>query len=106
MASRSNFIVEQLIRVLALRFNLQKVCPITMLHIAGDQNTMTDIPSCSFGSKPKWHFQSKEALLTFFKSTFPLPTQNSWTVCQPTSVIAMRVISVLWTSPFTLDDWR
>jgi hypothetical protein len=104
MASRSSLIAEQLIRVLALRFNLQKVCPITMLHIAGDQNTMTDILSRSYGSKPKW--QSEEALLTFFNSTFPLPTQNSWTVCQPTSAIAMRVISVLRTTPFTLDDLR
>ncbi len=106
MASRSSLIVEQLIRVLALQFNLQKVCPVTMLHIAGDQNKMNDIPSRSFGSKPKWRFQSKEALLTFFNSTFPLPTQNLWTACQPTSTIAMHVISVLRTMPFTLDDWR
>jgi hypothetical protein len=77
-----------------------------MLHIAGDQNRMTDIPSRFFGSEPKWHFQSKEALLTFFNSTFPLPTQNSWTMCQFTSAIAMQVISVLRTTPFTLDDWR
>ena len=106
MASRSSLIGEQLIRVLALRFNLQKVCPITMLHITGEQNTMTGIPSRSFGSKPKWHFQSEEALLTFFNSTFLLPTQNSWTICQPTSAIAMRVISILRTMPFTLDNWR
>ncbi len=56
MASRSSLIVEQLIQVLVLRFNLQRVCPITTLHIAGDQNTMTDIPSHSFRGKPKWHF--------------------------------------------------
>ncbi len=106
MAARSSLIAEQLIQVLALQFNIQKVCPITMLHIAGDQNAMTDIPSRLFGSKPKWHFQSEEALLTFFNSTFPLPTQNWWTVCQPTSAIAIHMISVFWTMPFTLDDWR
>jgi hypothetical protein len=106
MASRSSLIAEQLIQVLALQFNIQKVCPITTLHIAGDQNAMTDILSRSFGSKPKWHFQSKKALLTFFNSTFPLPIQNLWTVCQPTSEIAMRMISVLRTMPFALDDWR
>ncbi len=55
MACRSSLVAEQLIRILALQFNLQKVCPITMLHIAGDQNLMTDIPSCSFGSEHKWH---------------------------------------------------
>jgi hypothetical protein len=36
MASRSSLIVEQLIQVLALQFNIQKVCQITMLNIAGD----------------------------------------------------------------------
>jgi hypothetical protein len=106
MACRSSLIAEQLIRVLALRFNIQKVCPITTLHIAGDQNSMTDIPSRSFGSEQKWHFKAEHDLLTFFNVNFTLPLQNSWTVCQPTSAIAMRVISVLRMTPFTLDDWR
>jgi hypothetical protein len=104
MACRSSLVAEQLIRVLALRFNLQKVCPITTLHIAGDQNSMTNIPSRLFGSEHKWHFESENDLLTFFNSNFTLPTQNSWTVCQPTSAIATRVISVLRMTPFTLDD--
>jgi len=104
MACRSSLVAEQLIRVLALRFNLQKVCPIRTLHIAGDQNSMTDIPSRSFGIQHKWHFKSEHDLLTFFNCNFMLPSQNSWTVCQPTSTIAMRVISVLWMMPFTLDD--
>jgi hypothetical protein len=106
MASRSSLVAEQLIHVLALRFNLHKVCPITTLHIAGDQNAMTDIPSRSFGSEPKWHFKMDSDLLTFFNATFPLPQKNSWTVCQPTSVIAMHVISVLRMKPFALDNWR
>ncbi len=66
---------------------------------------MTDIPSCSFGSKQRWHFKTNEDLLTFFNSKFPLPTQNYWSVCQPTSAIATRVIYVLRMMPFTLD-WR
>jgi hypothetical protein len=67
---------------------------------------MTDIPSHSFRSEQKWHFQSEHELLTFFNTTFTLPLQNSLTVCQPTSAIAMHVISVLRMMPFTLDDWR
>ena len=106
MACRSSLVAEQLIRVLALRFNIHKICPITTLHIAGDQNSMTDIPSRSFGSEQKWHFQSEHELLTFFNANFTLPLQNSWTVCQPTFAIATRVISVLRMTPFTLDDWR
>ena len=67
---------------------------------------MTDIPSRSFGSKPKWHFKNEHDLLTFFNSSFPLPNKNSWSVCQPTSKIAMRVISILRIVPFNLEDWR
>jgi hypothetical protein len=67
---------------------------------------MTDIPSRSFGSKGKWHFKTEAALLTFFNKTFPLPNQNSWNVCQPTYAIVTRVISILRTVPFRLDDWR
>jgi hypothetical protein len=103
---RSSLVAEQLIWVLALHFNLQCVCPITTLHICGDQNYMTNIPSHSFGSKPKWHFKSEENLLIFFNVNFPLPNQNLWTVCQPTSAIATCMISVLWMTPFSLEDWR
>jgi hypothetical protein len=106
MACRSSLIAEQLIRVLALRMNAQQSCPLTTLHIAGDQNTMTDIPSRSFGSNKKWHFKTKNNLLIFFNSSFPLPLQNSWSLCQPTSKIAMRVISILRIVPFKLEDWR
>ena len=88
MASRASLVMEQLIRILTLRLNANKACPITTLHIAGDQNAMTDIPSCFFGSKPKWHFTSELAFLTFFNNSFPLPCQNSWMLCQPTSAIA------------------
>ena len=95
MACRSSLVAEKLIRVLALHFNIQKVCPITTLHIAGDQNW----------SEQKWHFKSEHDLLTFFNRNFMLPTKNSWTVCQPTSAIATRVISVLRMTSFTLDDW-
>ena len=106
MACRSSLVAEQLIRVLALRTNLQKICPITTLHIAGDQNSMTDISSRSFGSEHRWHFKSEHDLLTFFNCNFTLPSQNLWTVCQPTSAIATCMISILRMTPFTLDDWR
>jgi hypothetical protein len=50
MVCQSSLIAKQLIRVLALCINAQLSCPLTTLHISGDQNTMTDIPSRSFGS--------------------------------------------------------
>jgi hypothetical protein len=104
MACCSSLIAEQLIHVLALQFNIQKVCSITTLHIAGDQNSMTEIPSRLFGSEHKWHFNSEHDLLIFFNCHFMLPLQDSWTVCQPTSAIATRVICVLRMTPYTLDD--
>jgi hypothetical protein len=106
MACRSSLIAEQLLRVLTLRMNAQQSCPLTTLHIAGDQNSMTDIPLRSFGSKAKWHFKTESDLLTFFNTTSPLPNQNSWTACQPTSKIVTCVTSILRTKPFSLKDWR
>jgi hypothetical protein len=106
MECRSSLIAKQLIRVLTLRMNAQRCCPLTTLHITGDQSSMTDIPSRSFGSEAKWHFKTEAALLTFFNKTFPIPNQNSWNVCQPTSAIVTRVTSILRTVPFRLDNWR
>ena len=85
MACHSSLVAKQLIRVLTLRFNLQKVCPITTLHIAGDQNSMTDIPSRSFGSEHKWHFKLEHDLLTFFNcnSCFHCRTHGQFTSPPP-----------------------
>jgi hypothetical protein len=44
-----------------------------------------------------------EKRIVLFSNNSPT---NLWTVCQPTSVIATHVISVLRMMPFTLDDWR
>jgi hypothetical protein len=67
---------------------------------------MTNTPSQSFGSKPKWHFKTEADLLTFFNQTLPLPHQNSWNLSQPTVPIPMRVISILRIVPSKLEDWR
>jgi hypothetical protein len=65
MAMCSSLVAEQHIWVLAFHFNIQRVCPITLLHICGDQNYMTNIPSWLFGSKPKFHFQLEEKYQPF-----------------------------------------
>ncbi len=78
MACRSSLVAEQLIRVLALRFNIQKVCPITTLHIAGDQNSMTNIPSrmllgsCGSGPLPPgYQLPKADPTPIRFRSTSP-----------------------------------
>jgi hypothetical protein len=55
MAARGSLVTSQLLRALALRLKMKRTSPLTPLHIPGPRprNRMTDIPSCSFGSKNK-----------------------------------------------------
>jgi hypothetical protein len=95
-----------LIRALALQLKLNRTCPMTPLHIAGEENSMTDIPSRSFGSKPKWHCKSNTILLILFNNLFPICSQNSWTIFQISYAVGMQVTSLLRMKDSTLDKWR
>ncbi len=106
LASRQSILAAHLIRALALWLKANKCCPLTPQHISGIKNAMTDIPSRSFGSIPKWYFKTEQQLLTFFNNTFPLPNNQPWTVYRPSIELGMHVISVLWTQHSTLVDWR
>ena len=106
MAAKHSVIAMQLVRVLALRLQLKKSSPLTPMHIAGVNNSLTDIPSRSFGSNPAWFCKTDDQLLTLFNATFPLPNQASWTVYHISSRLAMKVISILRMKPFTADEWR
>ncbi len=75
MACRSSLIAEQLIRVLTLCINAQWSYPLTTLHIAGDQNSMTDIPSRSFGSKQNGISRQMLTCSPFSISIFRTPGQ-------------------------------
>jgi hypothetical protein len=106
LGSRCSRIGENLIQALALRLKLQRACPLTPIHIAGERNAIGDVPSRSFGSNPAWRCDTDNDLLTLFNSLFTLPDQSSWTVYRLNCELVMRVISVLRMTPFTLDDWR
>jgi hypothetical protein len=106
MAAKGSLVAGELLRALALRMKMTRVSPLTTLHIAGQRNAMTDIPSRSFGSKKKWHCKTDDDLLTLFNLSYPLPKQNSWTVYQPSHAISMRVISVLRMKVFGMGEWR
>jgi hypothetical protein len=82
LATRGSLVSAHLIRALALRLKLKETCPIIPLHIAGKENSITDIPSRSFKSEPKWLCKYNSELLTLFNTLFPLPNQNSRTVFQ------------------------
>jgi hypothetical protein len=106
LATRGPLVSAHLIRALALRLKLKGTCPLNPLHIAGEENSMTDIPSRSFGSEPKWLCKSNHELLTLLNTMFPLPSKNSWTVFQISYAVSMRVTSVLLMKDFTLEEWR
>jgi hypothetical protein len=106
LASKSSIIAAKLIHTLSLRMKHSHACPITTLHIPGNQKSISDIPSCSFGSSTTWHCTSNKKLLTLFNSKFPPPNQNSWTVFLPTSKIFLRLTSLMLTKHSTLDEWR
>jgi hypothetical protein len=106
LASKSSMVAEHLIQALALRVKQHKACPFTTMHVAGKSMAIADIPSRSFGSNPAWHCKSDDDLLTLFNFTFPLPSQQSWTVFHLDYRIVTRVISALRMKPFVLDDWR
>lgn len=106
LASRHSIVAANLVAALALRLKRLRCCPLTPQHIKGIENTITDIPSRSFGSVPQWHFKSNDDLRTFFNDHFPLPNQVSWNVFQFHSGVAMRVISLLRIKHSSLDEWR
>jgi hypothetical protein len=106
LASKRSTVAAQLLRALALRLKATQVSPLTPLHIAGCQNSMTDIPSRSWGSEPKWYCRSDTDLRRLFDSSFPLPNQGSWSVYRPSFATSMRVISVLRMTASLLEEWR
>jgi hypothetical protein len=70
---------------------LNGTCPITPLHIAGEENSIMDIPLGSFGREPKWHCKSNTNLLTLFNNLFRIPSQNSWTIFQISYAVGIQV---------------
>jgi hypothetical protein len=105
LGSRCSSVVENLIQALALRLKLQRACPLTPIHIEGDRNAISDVPSRSFGSNPAWKCDTDNDLLTLFNSLFPLPDKNSLTVFCLNCELVMRVTSILRTGPFKLAKW-
>ncbi len=55
LATCGSLVSAHLIQVLALRLKMNESCPLAPLHIAGKENSMTDVPFCSFGSNKNWN---------------------------------------------------
>ena len=75
------------------------------LHIAEEENSMTDIPSRLFGSNFSWFCKNDTDVQNLFNIIFPLPNQASWTVFSPSNAASMKVISVLQMQHFEMGGW-
>ena len=73
LAAKISKVAGQVIGALALRIKVMKASPLSTLQISGVQNVITDIPSRSFGTPPKWNCQTDDDLLTLYNSKFTLP---------------------------------
>ena len=67
----------QLVQALTLQLKKAGASPLTPLHIAGEENPMTNIPSRLFGSNLAWFCKNDTDLLNLFNKNFPLPNQAS-----------------------------
>ena len=106
MTSKNLKTAAALLCILSMRLKRAHALPLIPMHIPGEKNIITDIPSPSFGRKLKWHCTTDEEFLTLFDSKFPLPQQNSWTLCHLSKEICSKVISVLVTQRSTPEEWR
>jgi len=106
LASKSSVIAGQLIRALALRLKVSQASPLSTLHVAGDANAMTDIPSRSFGDPSKWFCETDIELLSLYTREFPLPPQLSWNVYRINTRISSRIVSILRMQHFSMEEWR
>ena len=79
--------------------------PLTPLHIYGEENSMTDIPSRSFCINLSCFCKNDTDLLIFLNKNFPYPNQASRTVFSPSNSVSMKVISVLQMHHFEMGEW-
>ena len=80
--------------------------PLTPLHIAGEENSISDIPSRSFGDPEEWFCADDFILRDKMDSLFSLPNQASWSVFQLSSKVFMCVTSVLQMKHIDLEEWQ
>ena len=105
LAARGSLVAMQILRALTLRFKNAEESLLTPLHIAEEENYVTDIPSRSFGSNLSWFCKNDTDLLNLFNKNFLLPNQAFWAVFVPSNAVSMKVISVLRMQHFEIGKW-
>ena len=94
-AARGSLVTMHIVRALTLRLKRSGASPLASFHVAGEENSMTDIPSHLFGSNLSCFNKNDTYLLNLFNKNYPVPNQDSWTVFGPSNSVSMKVISVL-----------
>lgn len=99
--SRASIIAQHLLRALGLRQHQHQASPLACISIAGVNNTMANVASCSF-INPAFH---NKPFHTTFAVLFPLPQNDSWhKFCLMTKLIS-PVISCLHGQSLTMELW-
>ena len=106
MTSKNSVVAVAMLRAMSTVLKRARASPLIPMHIPGDQNSISDIPSRSFGRQVEWHCVSDDDFLTLFDSKFPLPNQNSWTMFQIPSALLSKVVAMLLTQQSEPDEWR
>ena len=70
---RVSLVATQLVRALKLQLKKAEASPLTPWHIAGGENSVTDIPSRLFDSNLSWFCKNDTDLLNVFNQNSPLP---------------------------------
>ena len=90
---------HRLLRGLAIRQRHSESAPVSIVHIAGTDNFLADIPSRPIASLPSEHL-----FLTYFNSLYPFQT-TSWQRATPPADLLSNVISTLRGQRLTLQRW-
>ena len=105
LIARGELVAMKLVRAITLLFKKAGASPLTPLHISGEENYMTDIPSRSFGSNLAWFCKNDTDLLNLFNKNPHLPNQASCTIFSPSNAASIKVISVLRMQHFKMGQW-
>ena len=100
-------VAGRLLRALAMRRRVTQSGPFLTANIAGVDNELGNVPSCSWGRFPSLRCTcaSDTTFLAHFNDMFPLPQGTSWRMYHLPSKLGMHGISELLMRPLPLDVW-
>lgn len=93
----------RLLRGLAMRQRNNHSGPMTVAHVAGDDNTMADVASRIYNTEFSGFDDGQ--FLTHFQQLFPLPQMLSWRVVKPPADMISAVTSTLLGTRLPMQRW-